>query len=558
MAVYPQTYGAKGDGSTDDASAIQSAITAAAASNDILIMPPGTYIVSAGTSGTAESGAIKYALGLASNLHIRSLAPGTVTIKLAANQSTDAAVQNCAMFFSNGTLSNISLQGLILDMNGANNKISPSRHASYNTHTFAHVSVSGTPSGVAARATDVLIEDCQFINTPGASCILLAQSNTALITLGKRWTIRNCLFNNNGLDTNDHSSIYGWADDVLVEGCTFDADTMFATTGSTGGNVACEIHGANHRFVNNKVKNYYQGLWVAANYSCSVKNVVIDSNVFAPMQAIGVGFYRDLEGSCEIQSVVISNNTFEFDNSTIAADLKVGVEIAATRAVTDVTIDGNGVRGTGDNKAVAGFNIITAGEEPGEKHDRIHVVGNRVTCGTFGIFFSTTATNRLGQLFFHNNVFSNLHATAAFANPMGIICNSCATGQPVDSLSIVGNEFVDTQETPTMAFGIYLQNAQICNLYVGPQNYVGIQTSRYTEASLGTVTNRSPQIASMQALDVDSCSGFLYIPTTTAYPTGTPQTVTGAAPLVWDSVNCSLYVYSYSCSKWACVPMTTV
>src|SRR5262249_5348355 len=152
----------------------------------------------------------------------------------------------------------ILFRGLVLDMNYPNNTISPNRGiGTYSQVTFAHIIFSGTPSGTAAAGTDVWIEDCEFINTPGANCIVLAQSNTTSVTLGKRWTIRTCLFNNNGMDTDDHSSIYAWADDVLIDGNTFTADSMTsAGNAGAGPRVAFEVHGANHRVVHNKVRNY--------------------------------------------------------------------------------------------------------------------------------------------------------------------------------------------------------------------------------------------------------------------------------------------------------------
>jgi len=45
--INVKSYGAKGDGVTDDTAAIQSALTAAAASKGIVFFPPGTYLVSA-------------------------------------------------------------------------------------------------------------------------------------------------------------------------------------------------------------------------------------------------------------------------------------------------------------------------------------------------------------------------------------------------------------------------------------------------------------------------------------------------------------------------------
>jgi hypothetical protein len=57
-------------------------------------------------------------------------------------------------------------------------------------------------------------------------------------------------------------------------------------------------------------------------------------------------------------------------------------------------------------------------------------------------------------------------------------------------------------------------------------------------------------IVGQGALSTSAADGFLYIPTTPGTPTGTPTPYTGRVPLVWDSANNKLCIYSVG--AWRC------
>lgn len=479
-------FGAVGDGTTDDRVAIQAAIDAASTAGVGLYVPGGTYRLTKGAAQTDEAGTIYPCLTMRSNLHI--FAERGATFKLADSQSTDSAPLNLGIFFSNDVLSNLSFRNLTLDMNGANNTISPSRPGSYNLYNMAHISFSGTPGGVAAKADDVLIDGCSFINGPGASCVVMTQSNTASVTIGKRWTIRNCLFNNNGLDTSDHSCIFGWADDVICDGNTFTADTMQGTTGSTGMLVAYEVHGANHRFVNNKVKNAYRGLWVSANNTSDVTNTQIDNNTFSPVKAYAVDFSRESAGASAIYKTTISNNHIGISNDSGGPSPRAGINIAASYQVRDIRICDNNAESV-DTSVGAAFVQITPQAVSGQTHTGVVIEDNQTIGFTMGVLIATNSTNGLGSLRIANNNWRDHVAGDTFTTPLGIDGSRIDAAGAVVNLELIGNTAVDTRGgSAVMQYGIYLSGL-ITNLYEAANNADGMTVSAYTESSL-TVTNR--------------------------------------------------------------------
>lgn len=496
-----EQFGAIGDGVANDAPALRLASAYAAANGAVIRVRAKTYRMVPSLARTDEAGSNLAVCDLISNLHIR--ADEGAVFKIADNISSDAVPVRMSMFLSVVPQSNISFSGLTFDMNGANNPISPARPAAYNLFTQAAILFSGTSGGIAARGDDVLIDHCTFKNTAGVTSIGCMQSNTVGVTLGKRWKITNCTFYNNGLDTNDHSSLYLWSEDILVSGCTFSNPAMWDNATRTGGLVAVEIHGARTRMVNCNVENYYQGAWVALNYTNTVDQVVVANNNLK-ICGIGVDFDRPNANSTLLDNILVDSNAIVITDDAVPITLKVGFQIAASYTVTNVRFSNNSVLKIGTVVASA-FASVGPQTVASNTHDNIVFDGNTARYTTFGAFFGTNATNGLGSISVINCKFIDLTPAGVFAAPAGISGANLNPATAVKSLHIDGCEFIDTRAVPLYDHGIYLSGL-ITNLYVGPQSFIGMTVADLAEVGL-TVTRRRGYFTNVSVVPAWKCGG---------------------------------------------------
>ena len=497
--VTPQDYGAKADGVTDDTIAIQTAINVASATGSTVYFPGGTYLVVPATLKDWEGtplgeGQMTCAFVMQSNMSLYGEV-GAV-LKLKDNVSTLAAPKRLAMFFTNVPLQNIRFVGLTMDMNGLNNRISPSAPASYNRYNQAMIHVTGTTGGVAARCDNVVVDNCKFLNTAGTSCVVMAQSNTIGVTLGQNWSITNCLFKNNGLDTDDHSSVFAWAEDVVCESNTFTADTMFPNgiSGNSGSFVAYEVHGANQRFTNNFISNYWQGMWVASNITSPANNIIISNNTFSPVKWYAIDFFRSSEAETDISRVLIEGNTVLIDDSTLTGvvpTFKAAFQIASFFRIQNVQISNNFCSKTGATIPSVGI-LITPQGNAGNDHRGIIIRDNAFSNFGSGIATFINSVNGMGPLEISNNYIRNCSDAPGYTTPQGVaigLSGVAPLATAYQALFISNNTFIDDRTVKQMDFGIRIDQVTVTNLNVQRQKYLGMVTGNYAEAST-TVTNR--------------------------------------------------------------------
>lgn len=379
-----QDYGAKGDGATDDTLAIQAAID----SGNPVYFPPGTYIVRLLQTIQLEGGTSVCALKAKTGMRLCGAGWGQSIIKLKDNESTDASPKYFNIIASNEVLDNVHIEGLRFNINGQNNKISPFR--SYNTPlaTYASIAalnaavpnptvgatyyiadaftnvvwannqwnrqynlfncsaliVSGSVAtvGVDARISNSKILNCWFENSPGVTSIGLAQTNSPGSILGNNIEIAGNVFYNNGLDTDDHSSIYAWAENVDMHDNTFYAPSP--SSGVQGPRVACELHGARNYFCNNDVYNYYQGLWICGNSTNLSYHQVIANNSFV-VSTIAMGLFVESATEPGIEEIIIDSNEIVITNDfPVAGKYKIAVGLNPSYGARNVIFSNNIVR----------------------------------------------------------------------------------------------------------------------------------------------------------------------------------------------------------------------
>lgn len=479
-------YGADPTFTIDSTAAIAAAIAATATSKADIIVPAGTYMATPINSVVDETAtAAKACFIMRSDMHI-VLDPGA-TIKIKNNVSSAAAPVQMRMFFSNQVLARISFVGGTLDMNGANNAL-PAYGVTGNRYNQAHIMFSGTGAavglapGIAATASDVMIDGVTFLNTPGTTCIGMQQSNTVSVPMGARWTVTNCTFRNNGFTTDDHSSIFGWADDFLCEGNTF----VGVATAAHQVGTALEVHGSNARVVKNTITTHMMAAWIACNLSTPVDGTVFQGNVCTDLLGLGLEFYREGVTNQPVTNTLIDGNIFSFNDLAYLGDIKVAVQIAASYQIKGLTVSNNKVIKTGTTVASALGNINGAALVAGQVHDHIIFDGNSTTGTTFGVLCSTSAVGNLGSITVENNKMLDLTPSTLFLFAMGVSYSSAAG--TIKSLTIKGNTIAETRAVALAQYGVFLENGTVTQLNVRANDHVRLVTANYHESALSVGT----------------------------------------------------------------------
>ena len=470
--------------------ALQKAVAAACggtAGTNIVHILGNVYTITPDLSLTDAAGTNIAAVQPCSNLVVEGDSGATLIVSNGV--STSGSPTNYSIFLSTAPLSNITWRGITFDMNGANNTISPNAPSSFNNFTTSPILFSGGGSGsLAASGTDIVVDHCVFKNIPGVTAVGMMQSNITGVTLGKHWQVTNNRFWNNGINSDDHSSVYGWSDDVVISGNIFDNPTMVTTT--TGPHVAYEVHGSRQTITNNVVNNYYQAFWIASNYTSQVTDVVIANNTW---RVAGIGTDTDNSSSSSpgISGVLITGNHCEITDDTTIVTLKVCFQIPPIYSTSNFKITDN--QGIKDGSTIgSSFFNITPQTVSGQTIDGIELTNNTARYFTVGASVSTNSTNGLGSITIKGNKFIDMTPGGAFTVPIGISGANIST-QPVANLVIDGNEFIDTRGSPVYQYGIYLSGS-IANLTVGTEAYEGMTVANYNEAAL-TVSNRIPVTA---------------------------------------------------------------
>lgn len=382
--VDVKAYGAKGDGVTDDAPAIRSAIAAAAAAGGgIIYYPPGTYLLKTLTTG--YDGGRDIFFEIKSNIAHVGTGYGS-HLKVDDGLS---ATHDWHVFYTKNDVENIGFYNLRIDNNSQNNPIPSStvratwQIAAYAcaitnltvdsvwfennsgrncVYTLPNANKSGT-CGASSNATTCYADfsDKSYVGywiynvTDGSSAKIVqsfadrvvvqvleggtsntfATGNTfSVIKQSENVHIRNCHFYNmkNDVNNTDHSSVWLLCDYGSLRNCTFknDPNHPYLTSGHFIG--AFEVHGSNIIVSNNKV-DYYEkaGYVVAAQHDAD--NVMISDNVFTHLRNYGIEIWSLLPTTDDpgtMENVKICNNLFTFmtgDDTNLPVGIATGSSV---------------------------------------------------------------------------------------------------------------------------------------------------------------------------------------------------------------------------------------
>jgi hypothetical protein len=260
-AANVKRFGAKGDGATDDAPAIDRAVQWAAANGvGTVFIPAGTYML--GTI-SAVSGSIYSYIVPQNNVSIIGEGMGATTLKVMSGQnalfpSTDAP----RVIATNQTnpLTGCRFADFTVDWNGANNLLSAGNLQRSNSSIFSE-----------KGGTRITCERLRIITTPGNQCIFFpATSNNGQGDI----VVRDCYFeqSGSGLAGNyniDHSSVYLNGQRCRIEDCSFINPQM-------QNGAAFELHGSDSTARGNYGIFVERGFWVVSNYETTANVTVSD------------------------------------------------------------------------------------------------------------------------------------------------------------------------------------------------------------------------------------------------------------------------------------------
>lgn len=436
--ILPEWFEVKGDGSTLDTIALQAVINS---TDRVIRLGPYTYLVDCPKAITLASGPTKCSLVMKSNMHLIGVS-GKTTLRMKDGVSSDLNPVHFNMFASNGSLSKVTFENIIFDLNGAKNSISPGRAMGrYNRYNTAAVMISGAD----ARVNGFRFRNCVVRNAPGVTCIALGQSNTPGSRISRDAVISGSTFSNNGLDSDDHSSIYAWGDEVVIENCRFLNDSM--VSGVTGPRVAIETHGARQTVKGNEILNYFQGMWIGGNYTSRATDIHVLRNKFT-VQRAGTALSRESSSETLIDRVILSGNKIYLDDTDPypqwANHFKAGIDICPSYSAGQVKAENNLIAKKGSTVPSAGFRVcVVSGSD---SLTDVSVNDNVVVGATFGVYSNQTAgTGTIQSLSINRNKFKNLKENAAYPHAMGVgIINS--SGQH-NTVKITENEVSGTPPT---------------------------------------------------------------------------------------------------------------
>jgi hypothetical protein len=264
--VDVRAYGAKGDGVTDSATAIDSAMNAcSAAGGGTVFIPKGTFLL--GTVSVRTGSANSYIVPK-DNCNIVGMGEGSV-LKIKAGENVRLAPTGPRVIYTTALLQNATFRDFVIDGNGLNNLMDNTMAAQ------AQGQIASEGGGY-----NILVENMTFKNGSGNNPVAFSG------TTGTRGliTVQNCRFLEMGSaiagnHNIDHTDIYLLGRNIKV------LNNYHKSSAHVLG-AAFENHGINFEASGNYIYEYSAGSWIASDTgNCGVSNYHnnIFDNVYIPI-----------------------------------------------------------------------------------------------------------------------------------------------------------------------------------------------------------------------------------------------------------------------------------
>jgi len=506
------------------------------------------------TPATAQTGAATYNCACALLSNTSYVGYNGASIKVSDNYSTNGTPRELAIFSTSVAVSFISFSGITFDLNGANNLMSPARPVTYNQ--FNHAAIIA--NGASGRIDNITIKDCVFKNNAGVCfvvCQLVAAGTTPV--LGKTWKFKDNLFLNGGTDTNDHTSVYGWAEDVTCIGNTYWQDNPPHTVGKTGGATGYEVHGSNQSITDNLFYNYTLGAYVAPNFTSPTLGTIVSNNRFY-CSDYGVLIWRRVTPGAvyaALEDILIEGNRFYFDNYTYSGQPLYKAAVAyqgqlstEQGAVNDIKITNNIARNIGTTLISNFVKWDTASVIAAQKGSNLSITDNQVIGFTNGVQIITNALNGIGLTEISDNEFINLTPDSLANPPVGIYIN--ATGSGIDILKIDSNSFTDSRGGgATFHTAINLITGTVADLWLGPQLYKGLVGANFNNSGV-TITRQIGPVFESGASNVADGATISFVANHAGL---TPKSITCTGVVAGEFVSVTTFgatTFTVAIKKW--------
>lgn len=289
-----KSFGAVGNGSTDDTNAIQGAINAVSgAGGGILYFPKGTYLLSIVNPEAARP----YSLLLKPNVYLVGFHRDFSILKLANNQGNYWGI----LHDNFSQLTNVLITNLTIDQNQANNIIEYTDDADWSEDSKPRFIIYAT--SVSSKA---IINNCRFTNCDNRNTIALNGNIKDII-------VENNIFDNHGVSPiyHDHSAVYLQTSYALNGSIIVRNNYFYGVSGADGARTAIETHGSYQIVSGNSINGFQIGMNITGVASLSHNINVFGNNIYDCAYGISLWSYNPGILNCNV-----SNNTIiiDYDN----------------------------------------------------------------------------------------------------------------------------------------------------------------------------------------------------------------------------------------------------
>lgn len=427
------SYGATGDGITDDTTAIRNALAAIPAAGGALFFPSGTYIVDGGGSTNIFDIPGR-------NVKIFGEGYGASTIKVAGGASPYKAIFRPARPATD--VSGLEVWGLTFDGNIMNQTSgAPDNDAN------AQIAVVGYVG------TEMWVHHCESKNTCGSWVFSFTSISSA-----NRLRVTDNIITAHGNDSlgtdHDSSAIY-----LAGQHCIVTNNTVISSgVGDTDGPSAytgIELHGSHIVCSSNTVEGFRNGIFPTGAYNADSVNLTVTGNTVSDCQR-GIDIWSTPSGEHTtgfgIDGCVVANNSVrlagngKWTDSVIERGICLHAHAADALDVRGLVVTGNhiyheleteSVTNSNSSSALGWRNSGTSEAVLGESKWTNNVVINFPMAGC--MFQGVDLRN----VDVSDNLFVNCGSTlwngavTLYKSPLGIVCKN------VDGFRAAGNIFVD-------------------------------------------------------------------------------------------------------------------